>query len=218
MNLSAIILITAAFTAQDTPVDIPKADLPGKALCVICTAGGENHGEEKPAAGVKYKEKAYYFCNIREVAQFKEDPEAFMPPVLPRPMTTLNLADITGKMWDEKALKDKVILVDFWATWCGPCKEMKPLVDKTRAKFVSKNFEVLSISIDEERETLDKYLVKNKFSNPVLHDNKQLWAEWKVRSIPAFFVVKNGQIVDQWVGKRSEKDLVSTIEKHIPTP
>lgn len=216
MSFTAITLAVAVLVAQDTPVDIPKSELPSKAVCVVCSAGGEDHGEERPAAGIKYKDKVFYFCNAKEVVEFKKDPETFMPPVLPRTMQTLNLADISGKMWDEKALKEKVILVDFWATWCAPCKEMKPLVEKARAKFVNKKFEVLSISIDEERSVLDKYLTKNKFTNPVLHDDKQVWATWNVRSIPAFFIVKNGQIVDQWVGKRSEKELLAKVEAHLP--
>ncbi|QYK52392.1 MAG: redoxin family protein [Fimbriimonadaceae bacterium] len=207
----------AVLLRQETPVDIPKAELPSKAVCVICSAGGEDHGEERPAGGVRYKDKVFYFCNSKEIAEFKKDPEAYMPPVLPRLVPMLNLTDLSGKLWDEKALKEKVILVDFWATWCAPCKEMKPLVEKARAKFLSKKFEVLSISIDEDRSVLDKHLTKNKFANPVLHDDKQVWARWNVRSIPAFFIVKDGQVVDQWVGKRSEKELFAKVEAHLPT-
>lgn len=203
-------------TAQDTPVDIPKGELIKSAPCVICSANGEGHGEEKPAAGVKYKGKAYYFCNAKEVATFKADPESFMPPVLPRAMPKFDLTDTTGKAWNAASMKDKVVLVDYWATWCGPCKEMKPIIEKTHADFAPRNYEVLSVSIDEKKDTLTGFLKKNPFKNPVLFDTNQTWAEWKVRVIPAFFVVKNGQIVDQWVGKKSEKEVREIIEPHLP--
>lgn len=215
MSITAI-AITLALANQDTPVEIPKSDLPKAAECVICTANGAGHGEEKPAAGVNYKGKSYYFCNAKEVAEFKADPVAFLPPVLPRPMPKFDLADTSGKQWNTETMKDKVVLVDFWATWCGPCKEMKPLVDKAHAEFKSKGFEVLSVSIDEKEATLTDHLKQNIFTNPVLFDKNQTWAEWKVRVIPTFFVVKNGQIVDQWSGKKSQKELNTLIESHLP--
>ena len=67
------------------PEEIAKKDLPKKAVCFVCSANGETHGEEKPAAGARYKGKTYYFCNEKEAVAFKQDPEAYMPPVLPRP-------------------------------------------------------------------------------------------------------------------------------------
>ena len=84
-----LLLMGPGALAQDTPEDIAKKDLPKKATCVVCASNGEGHGEEKPAAGVRYKGKSYFFCNAREAVTFKQDPEAFMPPVLPRPRTTL---------------------------------------------------------------------------------------------------------------------------------
>ncbi|MFM9872582.1 MAG: thioredoxin domain-containing protein [Fimbriimonadaceae bacterium] len=200
---------------QDTPTDIPKPDLPKSAICVVCDANGEGHGEEKLAAGVKYKGKTYYFCSTKEVATFKADPEAFMPPILPRPMPNFELADTTGTVWNATKMKDKLVIIDFWATWCGPCKEMKPIIEKTHTKYREKGLEVLSVSIDEKNETLVNYLKKNKFQNPVLFDSSQTWAEWKVRVIPAFFILKNGQIVDQWVGKKSQKEIDAVVEKQL---
>src|SRR5262249_44368834 len=86
--------ITISMLGQDSPVDIPKKDLPKLAHCVVCEASGSAHGEERPAAGVRYKGKGFYFCSVKEVAVFKKDPEAFMPPVLPRPAPTFELKNL----------------------------------------------------------------------------------------------------------------------------
>lgn len=200
---------------QDKPVDIPKSELPKSAVCVVCRANGESHGEERPAAGVRYKGIAYYFCGLKEVEQFKADPEAFMPPVLPRPMPDFSLVDTNGQAWGRDSFKGRVILIDFWATWCKPCKEMKPILEKCREKYSTKGFEVLSVSIDESVETLTNFLKRNRFTNPVLFDSSQTWAAWKVRVIPAFFVVKDGIVVDQWVGKKTEKEVLALVAQHI---
>lgn len=207
--ISALISLALA----QGPVAIPKSELPRKAKCVVCVANGNDHGEEAVAGGARYKEVAYYFCNSREIAEFMKDPDSYVPPVLPRPMPPLNLADTAGVTWDAGSLEDRVVLVDFWATWCGPCKEMKPVLDRVRRDFVSKRFEVLSISIDEKRSDLDKYLTKVKFENPVLHDTGPTWQGWKVRVLPTFFLVKKGQIINQWSGKVKESVIRTALDE-----
>lgn len=200
-------------SAQDKPVDVPKSDWPAKADCLICAG---SHGAEKPAGAIRYKGKTYYFCNTKEVAEFKKDPEAHIPPVLPRAMPALSLSDESGKKWNADAMKGKLLLVDFWATWCGPCKEMFPVLDKLHGAYASKGFDILSVSIDEKRPDLDKFLKSHKFPNPVLHDTTQTWAKWGVRTIPAAFLVKDGQIVAQWTGKAKKESLETAIKKHLP--
>src|SRR3954452_13133784 len=98
MKKIAIILslLTAALvSAQDTPQDIAKKDLPKLAECSVCTAHGNAMGMEKPAAGVTYKGKTFYFCNKAEIAEFKKNPDMFVPLELPMPLPELALIDTT---------------------------------------------------------------------------------------------------------------------------
>jgi thiol-disulfide isomerase/thioredoxin len=208
----ALACLSLAVFAQDTPQDIAKKDLPKLAKCFICT----DDGDEKPAGGVMYKGKAYYFCNANEIKAFKKDPEAYIPAVVPREMPAFELKDETGKLWNADAMKGKLVLIDFWATWCKPCIAMFPMVHKLREKNASKGFEVLSVSIDESRPELDKFLKKHSFSNPVLHDTAKTWNAFSIKLIPAMYLVRDGKIVAQWIGKTSEKELAAAIEANLP--
>jgi thiol-disulfide isomerase/thioredoxin len=205
-----MIIATAIMMAiQDVPTEIAKKDLPKSAICVVCDAAGEGHGAEKPAAGVMYKGKAYYFCNVKEVKSFKEDPAGYLPPVLPRSLPKLTLADTSGTVWDEARFKGKTVLIDWWATWCGPCKEMMPILDAIQEKYRDKGLTLLSVSIDEKKSDFDAFLKKRKFAGVVAWDNAQAWTGFSIKAIPALFLVKDGQIVMEWRGKQKRE----TIEK-----
>ncbi len=202
---------------QDKPADIAKKELPKKATCAVCTASGNGHGEEKPAAGLMYKGKAYFFCNGKEVETFKKNPDLYVPLELPMELPSLDLKDQNGKLWDTAALKGRVVLLDYWATWCKPCLALKPKLDKVRAEFSGDGFEVLSISIDEKQETLDRFLAKQKWDNPVLLDTKSTWANLKIVGIPALFLVSDGRVIAEFRGQLDpeelRKDIRAALEK-----
>lgn len=211
MTLPSLLALIAL--AQDAPVEIPKPELPAKAECAVCVAVGSGYGVERVAAGFRYQGKNLYLCNSAEAKRLKENPDAYLPPILPRPMPELSLADLSGKKWDADAVAGKVVLVDFWATWCGPCKEMFPVLKRVRAKYAAQGFEVLSVSVDEKRADLQSFLKKQPMLNPVLHDESGVFAKWRVVAVPTFFLVKDGQVVAQWPGKVSEKSLSDAVAR-----
>jgi len=90
-----------------------------------------------------------------------------------------------------EASDKKLILVDFWAPWCGPCKQLTPLLEKLANKSKGK-FLLAKINIDE---------------------NQQLAAQLRIQSIPTVFAFKNKQIVNAFQGVISEKEITEFIEK-----
>jgi thiol-disulfide isomerase/thioredoxin len=208
----ALLLASAAF-AQEKPQRV-TGKLPAKALCLICSEGGESE-EEKPAGAVAYKGKTYYFCNKGEITKFLKDPDVYLPAVLPRPAPSFNLKTPSGDFINLESLKGKVVLVDFWATWCKPCIASMPDVQKLHEKYQSKGLMVLGVSIDDDGpKKVVPFLAKSKtkFTYPILLDpTGAAWKAWGVKVIPFLALVKDGQIIQQWSGTTDPK----TIEKAI---
>lgn len=79
-----------------------------------------------------------------------------------------NLAE-TGKFVSKKDFEGKIVLLEFWATWCGPCHVMAPDIQKLHDKYKDKGFEVVSVS-DEERATLTEFAKKREQTYPIYQD------------------------------------------------
>lgn len=191
----------ARAAAQDKPAPV-TGKLPARALCLVCSQQGEE-GEEKPAGAVSYKGKTYYFCNKKEVAEFIKDPETFLPPVLPRPAPAFSLKSVSGETTTLADLKGKVVLLDFWATWCAPCIKAMPDLQKLHDKYDGKGFAVVGVSIDEDgMKAVGPFLARRKFTYPMLLDQNETWQKFGVRAVPAMFLLdRNGRIVQQFTGK-----------------
>jgi peroxiredoxin/YHS domain-containing protein len=213
-TLTAFLLL-AGLGVQDTPQEIPKKELPKQALCDVCEAKGNHMGLEKPAAGIMYKGRAYYLCNSKEIAEFKKDPEAFVPQVLPRPAPSFQLTNLAGEKVRLADFKGKVILVDFWATWCKPCIEAMPAMQKLHEKYADRGLAMLGVSIDEKgAKVVAPFVQKRKFTYPMFVDggDDPAWKSFGVRSIPALFLIdKEGRIVKQWIGKPKEQEVEQAV-------
>lgn len=83
-------------------------------------------------------------------------------------------------------------LVDFWASWCGPCKMLAPVLDEIASE--TSEFEIIKVEVDE---------------------NPELAAQYEVMSVPTLLVMKDGQIVDQMQGFQPKETLLSRVQQHI---
>jgi peroxiredoxin len=101
--------------------------------------------------------------------------------------------DIEGKSFTVANYKGKVVLVDFWATWCGPCRVELPNVIETYEKFHAKGFEVMGISLDSDKDALLKYIKAKNMPWQQYFDGKgwenKLSQQFGVTGIPATFLL-----------------------------
>jgi thiol-disulfide isomerase/thioredoxin len=111
----------------------------------------------------------------------------------------LRFTDIDGNEVNLKSYAGKVVLLDFWATWCGPCVAALPELKETYAKYHPKGFEVLGISLDKERETLQKFLKDEKMTWPQHFDgagweNRHV-KDYEIEGIPTMWLIdKKGNL------------------------
>ena len=80
---------------------------------------------------------------------------------------------LSGQPFDQKSLSGKVVLVDFWATWCGPCVAEIPNVLEQYEKYHAQGFEVVGVSLDEDRATLEKFVTEQKIPWPILYEKPE---------------------------------------------
>lgn len=125
---------------------------------------------------------------------------------------------ITGSKIDLSSMKGKVVMVDFWATWCGPCVAEMPHVLELYKKYHDKGFEIVGVSLDNSQKegglsSLKEYVEKNKIPWPQYYQGKgwdgEFSTAWGIMSIPCtFFVDKKGNFVSV-----SPRDLEAEIKR-----
>lgn len=108
---------------------------------------------------------------------------------------------LDGRDVDLQSMRGKVVLVDFWATWCGPCMEELPTVKATYEKLHAKGFEVVGISLDQDRKALDRVLAREKIPWPQHMENAPGAVKFSdplgIESIPTMWLVdKQGKLRD----------------------
>jgi len=110
---------------------------------------------------------------------------------------TLRLPNLKDKVVDLKDLKGKVVLVNFWASWCPPCVHEMPSMQRLQNRFFSKGFTILGVNMAEDKKTVQQFLdTKVDVQFPILFDeNGAALKSWGVFAFPTSYIVdKQGKI------------------------
>jgi peroxiredoxin len=115
----------------------------------------------------------------------------------------LALEDLNGTAHRLDAYRGKVVLINFWATWCEPCRAEMPSIDQLRTSMQGKPFVVLAVNLGEPPSRIRTFLEKTPIAFPVLLDRDMSVAKaWKARILPATYVVgPNGKVRYSYVGE-----------------
>lgn len=110
-----------------------------------------------------------------------------------KPFPDFNEKDLNGNPLSVSQFKGKVVLVDFWATWCGPCIAELPNVLQTYEKYNKQGFEIIGISLDRTEDKLTSFVRKRKMTWPHYFDGdawqSKLVAKYGIQGIPATFLI-----------------------------
>lgn len=174
-------------------------------LCPVCQVMEGAQEKEEVQSWRTHDGKRYGFCSKKCAEQFDIDPVSFLPPVLPRPAPALDVTTLAGDTLAWRKLRGRTVLVDFWATWCKPCRTSMPELQALHDEYAKRGFTVVGISIDEDgAEKVRKFVAESRITYPIAVDAEQdpAWARFRVKAVPAAFLVDGeGRIVAQWLGR-----------------
>ena len=108
----------------------------------------------------------------------------------------LALEDMAGRMHNLSELRGKVVLVNFWATWCEPCRAEMPSIDRLRMSLKGKPFEVLAVNMAEPLSRIEKFTAAMPLGFPLLRDRDgSVGKAWKAKLLPASYLIgRDGRI------------------------
>ncbi len=123
----------------------------------------------------------------------------------PAPAAPFDLTTLDGGRVDLEALSGKVVLINFWATWCGPCKDEMPAFERLRRQLDPSRVVVLTITTDLQRESIRHFLAGLNVKLPVLFDEDQeVSRAYFVRALPTSVIIDTkGALVGRAVGTRA---------------
>ncbi len=126
----------------------------------------------------------------------------------------LTLADLSGMQWNLRALAGKVVLVNFWATWCPPCRKELPDLEALYQRFRSRGLVILAVS-DEDAAKVQPFVAEHKLTYPVLLDpGRKVNGLFQVEGIPKSFVYdRDGKLVAEAIDMRTQRQFLEMLKR-----
>ncbi|MXV77348.1 redoxin domain-containing protein [Candidatus Poribacteria bacterium] len=138
-----------------------------------------------------------------------------------KPAPVFKVKDLKGKELSLEKYRGQVVLLDFWATWCGPCIAELPNVQKTYQKYKDKKFQIIGISLDRSITALDTFLKKNEL--PWVHywdDEGKISNQYRVTAIPSMFLIDGKGVIHttNLRGAKLEKAVDALVKENLLNP
>ena len=113
-----------------------------------------------------------------------------------------SLTDKNGKTWTLSSLKGKVVFLNFWATWCPPCRDEMPAMQRLYRQMPKDRFEMLAVLENDKPERADAFAAELGLTFPILYDEaKAIWPSYGLTGLPETFIIdKHGRIREKIIG------------------
>ena len=164
------------------------------------------------------------------VADASGNAPQYVSPLKGKPAPDFTLQDLSGKKVSLADFKGKAVLINFWATWCGPCKVETPWLVELRNQYAAKGFEVLGISAEgddlqpgdkegwaKDKAAIAKFVKEEKMPYPVLIDGDSISKPYGgIDAMPtSFYVDRSGNVVSVQLGLTSKDEMEANIRKSL---
>jgi thiol-disulfide isomerase/thioredoxin len=196
-------------------------------LAIFAWAGWANYEYRKQAAERRLATAAQGVL-VPDTMAGMPGMQHFVSPLVGKPAPEFTLEDLSGKKVSLASYKGKAVLINFWATWCGPCKIETPWLVELRNQYAPQGFEILGISTEgddlqkddkagwaKDRAAIGGFVQKMKVPYPMLMDGDSISRPYGgLDSLPtSFFVDRKGTVVAAQLGLTSKDDIESNIKK-----
>jgi cytochrome c biogenesis protein CcmG/thiol:disulfide interchange protein DsbE len=128
----------------------------------------------------------------------------------------IDLPDLNGNRVDLGELEGKVVLVDFWASWCGPCREEMPVLEAMHKKYADQGLVIIGVNIDKSAKKMNNFLKGASVTFRIVHDPKiKVASKYEPATVPSsYFIGKDGKVrhIHEGFRKKDAPELEARIQ------
>ena len=182
-----------------------------QAVCAVC-GPREGAGFEPVKARATLRGKEYAFCSVKCKVEFLKNPDAFLISDEGKPAPAFTLKTLDGRAVSLADFRGRVVLLDFWGTFCPPCLAALPQLQALHDKHAARGFAVVGVTVDDRPALVKKATAK--ISYPIVQATPQVWSAYKVNALPSLVLVdRDGKILKRFGGETDPAVMRAEIEK-----